>query len=49
MLPLAAQALAAAIQVYGIFHELGDTERLVTLFVLAVSMVQIIVARPRAA
>jgi hypothetical protein len=49
VLPLAAQTLAAAIQVYGIFHELGDTERLVTLFVLAVSMVQIIVARPRAA
>jgi hypothetical protein len=49
ILPLAAQALAAAIQVYGIFHEMGDTERLVTLVVLLVSMVQIIVARPRVA
>jgi hypothetical protein len=49
MLPLAAQALAAAIQVYGLFHELGDTERFVTFFVLLVSMVQIIVARPRVA
>jgi hypothetical protein len=49
ILPLAAQALAAAIQVYGLFHELGNTERLVTLFVLLVSMVQIIVARPRVA
>lgn len=48
ILPLAAQALAAAIQVYGLFHELGNTERLVTLFVLLVAMVQIIVSRPRA-
>jgi diguanylate cyclase len=49
VLPLAAQALAAAIQIYGLFHELGDTERFVTLFVLVVAMVQIVVARPRAA
>jgi diguanylate cyclase len=48
VLPLAAQALAAAIQVYGLFHELGATERLVTLFVLLVAMVQIVVSRPRA-
>jgi hypothetical protein len=48
VLPLAAQTLAAAIQIYGLFHEMGNTERLVTLFVLIVSMVQIIVARPRA-
>jgi hypothetical protein len=48
ILPLAAQALAASIQVYGLFHELGDVERLVTLFVLIVAMVQIVVSRPRA-
>jgi len=48
ILPFAAQALAAGIQVYGLFHELGDTERLVTLFVLLVAMVQIVVSRPRA-
>jgi hypothetical protein len=48
VLPLAAQALAAGIQVYGLFYELGNTERLVTLFVLLVAMVQIIVSRPRA-
>jgi hypothetical protein len=47
-LPIAAQALAAAIQVYSLFHELGDTERIITLVVLVVAMVQIIVARPRA-
>ena len=48
VLPLAAQALAAAIQVYGLFHELGDAERLVTLFVLLVAMLQIVLSRPRA-
>jgi diguanylate cyclase len=49
VLPLAAQALAAGIQVYGLFHEMGNAERLVTLTVLIVAMVQIIVARPRTA
>jgi diguanylate cyclase len=48
VLPLAAQAIAAATQVYGLFHEFGPTERLVTLFVLLVAMVQIVVSRPRA-
>jgi diguanylate cyclase len=48
VLPLTAQALAAAIQVYGLFHELGAAERLVTLFVLLVAMVQIVLSRPRA-
>jgi hypothetical protein len=47
VLPLLAQALAAGIQVYGLFHELGDAERFVTLFVLLVAMVQIVVSRPR--
>jgi hypothetical protein len=47
VLPLAAQALAAGIQVYGLFYTLGETERIVTLVVLVVAMVQIVVARPR--
>ena len=46
-LPFAAQALAAAIQVYGLFHELGDAERIITLVVLVVAMAQIVIARPR--
>lgn len=46
-LPLAAQVLAAAIQVYGLFHELGSSERVVTLVVLAIASVQIVLSRPR--
>jgi hypothetical protein len=47
-LPLTAQALAAAIQIYSLFfHDLGDTERIITLVVLLIAMAQIIVARPR--
>jgi hypothetical protein len=47
-LPLAAQAIAAAIQVYGLFVELGPSERIVTIAVLVIAMVQIIITRPRA-
>ncbi len=46
-LPLVAQALAAGIQIYAIFHPVGKSERIVTLAVLAVSSVQIILTRPR--
>jgi hypothetical protein len=46
-LPLAAQALAAAIQVYGFFFEIPRSERILTLVVLLISMVQIVVTRPR--
>ena len=42
-LPLAAQALAAAIQVYGFFHEIPKAERVLTLIVLLIAMVQIVV------
>lgn len=45
-LPLTAQLLAAAIQVYGLFHELGPSERIVTLVVLLIATVQIVVGRP---
>jgi hypothetical protein len=46
-LPLMAQALAAAIQIYALVGTVGDSERVVTLVVLAVSSVQIILTRPR--
>lgn len=47
VLPVAAQVCAAAIQVYALFHEIGSSERLVTLIVLVVATVQIIISRPR--
>jgi hypothetical protein len=47
-LAVAAQLLAAGIQTYGIFHELGRSERIVTLVVLIVATVQIVISRPRA-
>ena len=47
-LPLAAQGLAAAVQIYGFFYELPRSERILTLIVLVISMVQIVVSRPRA-
>jgi hypothetical protein len=46
-LPLAANALAAGIQIYAIFRPVGRSERIVTLAVLVVSSVQIILTRPR--
>jgi diguanylate cyclase len=48
ILPVAAQLCAAGIQIYALFHEIGKSERLVTLIVLAVATVQIIISRPRA-
>jgi diguanylate cyclase len=48
VLPLMAQALAASIQVYSLLGgDLGGSERVLTLVVLAIASVQIIVARPR--
>jgi hypothetical protein len=46
-LPLASQLLAAGIQVYGLFHTIGRSERIVTLAVLMIASLQIIVSRPR--
>jgi hypothetical protein len=46
-LAVAAQLLAGAIQVYGMFDEVGQSERVVTLAVLAIATTQIIVTRPR--
>jgi hypothetical protein len=47
VLPVAAQVCAAVIQVYALFHEIGSSERLVTLIVLVVATVQIVISRPR--
>jgi hypothetical protein len=46
-LPLFAQALAIAIQIYAFFGTVARGERLVTVMVLVVSSVQIILTRPR--
>jgi hypothetical protein len=45
-LPLAAQGLAAAIQIYGLFYEIPRIERVLTLVVLLIAMVQIVITRP---
>lgn len=46
-LPLAISALAAGIQLYAFFHEIPRTERILTVIVLLIGMVQIVVTRPR--
>jgi hypothetical protein len=46
-LAVAAQALAAAIQIYGLFAEIGESERVVTLAILAIATTQIVMSRPR--
>jgi hypothetical protein len=46
-LPLTAQALAIATQVFGFFHEIPPSGRPLTLAVLLLGMVQIYVSRPR--
>jgi hypothetical protein len=45
--PLTAQALAIAIQVFGFFHEIPSSGRPITLAALLLSMVQINGGRPR--
>jgi hypothetical protein len=45
-LPVAAQLLAGGIQVLGLFVELGPSERVVTLAVLAIATAQIVITRP---
>jgi hypothetical protein len=46
-LPLGAQLVAVATQVYGWFRPLPGAERLLTIGVLAIAIAQIIVSRPR--
>jgi len=47
-LPVLAQTLAIAIQIYAYFHEIPSSERLLTILVLLIAVVQIVVTRPRA-
>lgn len=47
-LPVAAQIFAIGIQIYAYFNELMRSERILTILILAIAVVQIIVARPRA-
>lgn len=46
-LPVAAQVLAAAIQLYAFFHEIARSERILTVIVLAIATIQIVIRRPR--
>ncbi len=46
---LVAQALAAGIQIYALFGELGKSERIITLMVLVVTSIQIVLNRPKPA
>jgi hypothetical protein len=46
-LPLAAQMFAVALQIYGLFFFVPRSERILTIIVLLIAIVQIIVTRPR--
>jgi hypothetical protein len=46
-LPLAAQGFALALQIYGLFTHVPLGERVLTIVVLIIAMVQIVVSRPR--
>jgi hypothetical protein len=47
-LPVTAQVIALSIQVYGLFWYVPQSERILTIVVLLIAIVQIIVTRPRA-
>ncbi len=47
VLPLIAQVIAIAIQIYGFFYEIPRSERIFTLIVLVIATIQIAVTRPR--
>jgi hypothetical protein len=49
ILPVTAQVVAIAIQIYAFFRPIPESERLLTAGVLALAIVQIVVTRPRAA
>lgn len=46
-LPVAAQCFAVLLQVYGLFFEVERSERILTIVVLLIAIIQIIVSRPR--
>jgi hypothetical protein len=47
-LPVAAQVVAILIQIYGYFHHIPESERILTAPVLNLAIIQIIITRPRA-
>ena len=47
-LPLAAQCFAVVLQIYGLFAYVPPSERILTIVVLLIAIVQIVVTRPRA-
>jgi hypothetical protein len=47
-LPLAAQCFAVGLQIYGVFFYVDVAERVLTIVVLLIAIVQIVVTRPRA-
>lgn len=47
VLPVTAQLLAAAIQMYAFFYEIPRSERIMTVIVLLIATLQIVLARPR--
>jgi hypothetical protein len=47
-LPLAAQCFAVGLQIYGLFAYVPPSERILTIVVLLIAIVQIVVTRPRA-
>ena len=46
-LPIGCQFAAGAVQVYGLFHEIPHSERIITLAILGLVVVQLWVTRPR--
>jgi hypothetical protein len=48
-LPVAVQVIAIGIQIYAYFHHIPESERLLTVAVLVLAVIQIVVTRPRAA
>jgi hypothetical protein len=46
-LALAAQAIAVSIQIYAIFEEIPESERILTVLVLIIATIQIVSTRPR--
>jgi hypothetical protein len=46
-LPVAAQVVAAGVQISALFRELPESERVLTVLVIVIAMVQIVISRPR--
>jgi hypothetical protein len=48
-LPVATQVVAAALQIFALFHHLPESERILTVVVIVIAIVQIVISRPRTA